>query len=155
VQILQLQIFELKISILNDFFLSAEMMNRGLHIDDMCTEEKIYELKFDRNKKLFSLAVAISNETFEPEIDLLFSLLLIRSVDSSLSNISKKRIVNGYTFFGGKKEERERKATQIDSHMLFRRKESDHADGLKLFCRDEREGRFEDFDERADGKMAE
>ena len=32
-----------------------------------------------------------SKETFEPEIDLLFSLLLIRSVDSSLSNISKKK----------------------------------------------------------------
>lgn len=39
-----------------EWFLSsgAGMMNRGLHIDDMCTEEKIYELKFDRNKKLFS-----------------------------------------------------------------------------------------------------
>lgn len=95
-------------------------------------------IEIRQKQKAFSCAVVIRMRHLNPEIDLLFSLLLIRSVDSSLSNISKKESLMDTHFFGRKKKTkrrkyRERKATQIDSHMLFRWKESDHADGLKLF----------------------
>lgn len=113
----QPQIFAVEISILDNPFFVGWMMNREMHIDDMCTEGKIYELKIDRNKKHF-------HWLFSPERDIWTEnrFIIFAFVDFFCWFLAtkhyQKSIVNGYKLFGVVEKKWARSSTNRFTHVV-------------------------------------
>lgn len=135
-QFQQPQIFALEISILDDPFFVGWMMNRELHIDDMCTERKIYESTETKSISTVFTRMRHLNPKSIYYFCFCWFLLLIHHYQT----LAKKASLMDTHFSEWQNKESKKQHKSI--HTCCSAETSDHFDGLKLFCREYSKRRF-------------